>query len=413
MLKEIAVVIGANYGDEGKGLWTSKVFAKEKRVCVVLSNGSCQRGHTVVTETKKGPFRHVYQHFGSQTHLGHPTYIPPETFYPNPIHFRQEYETLVSEGFNPVEYVDEEAPIVTVFDELINQCWEASLGEGSYGSCGYGVYEAVIRNRWKKFSLRYKDLTSDNLKKKLENIYFNYFPKRLKEVCPNGIPEQYQKIVESDLVTPFLEDCRFFRMKTFQILKNNRKEFLQTFTHLVFENGQGLLLDPRHESKGEHVTPVGTTIDGPLKFLIKNKLLNGARLTVYYCSRWYMTRHGNGPLPFECKPEDISPKIVEKTNVYNQWQGNFRYALLDFSALGDRLYYEYGLILILAGCNYPFKIKLILGHVDELPENDVKYIYKGTNVTTTSKAFKNNIGKIVDDASIGVAEVIFNGSEVS
>ena len=62
------IVIGANYGDEGKGLVT-RHFALEakkegKAPVVVLHNGTAQRGHTV---DYSPTFRRVFHHFGSGT----------------------------------------------------------------------------------------------------------------------------------------------------------------------------------------------------------------------------------------------------------------------------------------------------------------------------------------------------------
>ena len=64
MRKDIRVVIGANFGDEGKGLMTDYFcshFPKNEKVLNVRFNGTCQAGHTVV----KGKKRHVFSHFGS------------------------------------------------------------------------------------------------------------------------------------------------------------------------------------------------------------------------------------------------------------------------------------------------------------------------------------------------------------
>lgn len=58
-MKTINIVIGANYGDEGKGLVTNAITPATG--CLVLANGGAQRGHTVETKT----FRPVFHHFGS------------------------------------------------------------------------------------------------------------------------------------------------------------------------------------------------------------------------------------------------------------------------------------------------------------------------------------------------------------
>ena len=67
-MKEVKVVIGANYGDEGKGLMTNyfayKAIEQNKKCLNVLFNGGAQRGHTV----ENGNFRHVFHAFGAASY---------------------------------------------------------------------------------------------------------------------------------------------------------------------------------------------------------------------------------------------------------------------------------------------------------------------------------------------------------
>lgn len=66
--REIKVVIGASYGDEGKGLMTDffckDALDKGKECLTVLHNGGSQRGHTVST---RDGIRHVFHHLSSGT----------------------------------------------------------------------------------------------------------------------------------------------------------------------------------------------------------------------------------------------------------------------------------------------------------------------------------------------------------
>lgn len=47
-MKDMKIVCGANWGDEGKGLMTD-YFSQKPNSIVVCSNGGAQRGHTVTT----------------------------------------------------------------------------------------------------------------------------------------------------------------------------------------------------------------------------------------------------------------------------------------------------------------------------------------------------------------------------
>ena len=84
---DIKIVIGAQYGDEGKGR-TVDYFTRECKngdMAVVLTNGGAQRGHTVV----KGDKRHIFHHFGSGTMNCADTIIS-EIFQVNPMVFSTE-----------------------------------------------------------------------------------------------------------------------------------------------------------------------------------------------------------------------------------------------------------------------------------------------------------------------------------
>ena len=91
-------VIGANYGDEGKGLVTDALADEAMNTygnCLVIcNNGGAQRSHTVVLEDGT---RHAFSHFGSGTFRRADTYLS-EYFILNPIIFRKEFEELVKLG---------------------------------------------------------------------------------------------------------------------------------------------------------------------------------------------------------------------------------------------------------------------------------------------------------------------------
>ena len=75
------VVIGSNFGDEGKGL-TVDYLCHQGAGVVVRFNGGAQAGHTVCLDR----LRHVFSHFGSGTLRGVPTYLS-QFFIVNPIMF--------------------------------------------------------------------------------------------------------------------------------------------------------------------------------------------------------------------------------------------------------------------------------------------------------------------------------------
>ena len=80
-MRNIKIVIGANFGDEGKGLMTDyfchQAEQRNENCIVVLHNGGAQRGHTVTTPTG---IKHIFHHFGSGTFCGQ-IHIVPRTLF--------------------------------------------------------------------------------------------------------------------------------------------------------------------------------------------------------------------------------------------------------------------------------------------------------------------------------------------
>jgi len=86
-MKNIKIVIGSNFGDEGKGLITDYFANQYPNGIVVRFNGGVQASHTVITPNS---IRHMFSHFGSGTLSGLPTHLS-EFFIANPIIFKKEY----------------------------------------------------------------------------------------------------------------------------------------------------------------------------------------------------------------------------------------------------------------------------------------------------------------------------------
>src|SRR5580692_10593922 len=109
-------VIGANFGDEGKGAVTDYLCAQGAGM-VVRYNGGAQAGHTVVTPEGK---RHVFHHFGSGTLASVPTFLS-QFFVCNPLAAMYEVNELLTLGVNPLLYAHPNCLVTTFADMIINQ----------------------------------------------------------------------------------------------------------------------------------------------------------------------------------------------------------------------------------------------------------------------------------------------------
>ena len=89
-MTNIIAVIGAGYGDEGKGLFTDYFANQHNDSIICRSNGGAQAGHTVVTPNG---IRHVFSHLGAGSFSDKPTFLS-EHFICNPLLFKKEYITI-------------------------------------------------------------------------------------------------------------------------------------------------------------------------------------------------------------------------------------------------------------------------------------------------------------------------------
>ena len=369
-MKQIKIIIGANFGDEGKGLMTDyfaqKAKEADKKCIVVCSNGGSQRGHTVLTP--KGD-RHVFHHFGSGVFTGAHTYLP-NTYILNPIIFRQEYEELKKMGYEPVVYADRTCMVTTPYDMILNQILEETRKKKKHGSCGMGIYETI--HRYDLSAMPFvKPFLEGETKEFLREIKTSYVQSRMKEATVE-IPEHWKDILDDEgIIDAFMEDCKF--MKSHLIFQET--EFLKGYDSILFENGQGLLLDQNNAYYYPHLTPSNTGIKNPADIINEVFQYEECDIEACYVTRTYMTRHGAGRFDSECKKEELNPDMQDLTNVPNPHQDSLRYGHLDLEHLLKRIYYD---VIGFSG-ERNIKTSIAVTHVNEydLPnKHDIKRIYQ-------------------------------------
>lgn len=299
-------VIGANYGDEGKGLITDYICAREGADVVVRFNGGAQAGHTVVTPEGK---RHVFHHYGSGSLLDVPTFLS-RFFIVNPILFEQEKRVFKTQVF-----VDPRAIVTTPMDMIINQEAEKYRSAGRHGSCGVGINETVHRCS----DIRYETIVANMLDEDIiKRIVREYVPMRCREL---GIPPV---VIDDHWIDVYMEHATIFRRFSTPALHPVGKE-------IVFEGAQGLMLDQRNMADFPFLTRSNTGIRNVLQLCYD---WNIDDITATYVTRSYLTRHGAGPLPNE---EPMPSWVKDETNIPHEFQGALRYAPLDLRALEKRI----------------------------------------------------------------------------
>ena len=350
MLSKIYAVIGASFGDEGKGAITdyiahSDLWSGFLKGVVILHNGGPQRAHTV--QLSDG-FRHVFRHFGSGTLAGADTYFA-DTFVVNPILFHQEYEILQKTHIKmPFFYMDKNCLFTTFFDMLVNQAREIQRGAvNKHGSCGLGVFETMCRAQTgtikikeqiiKPYGMTVGEFASLSTLSKynfLESLRELYTYKRINQTKLAKMPDHLEKALYSDIaIENFINDFNYMMERVILVDGPAR---IWDYDVAIFESGQGLLLDQNNEEYFPYLTPSQTGLDNPIRILERIGQTN-IPIHAVFVTRTYVTRHGIGRLDRECNKREFGENIIDLTNVPNPFQDSLRYAHLDWKELHSRM----------------------------------------------------------------------------
>lgn len=311
------VILGLGYGDEGKGLTTDHLCRKSEKALVIRYSGGHQAGHTVVNEQGQ---RHVFSSFGAGTMQLIPTYWSSFCTL-SPVHYLNEWMALDQLGYVPRLFVDALVPITTPYDVFFNRHTER---KNQHGSCGLGFGATIARqatpNKLYAQDLRYPAVLAQKLKA-IEEYYKglgqNYFTKAV-----------FREAIEAfHMATTAIVD-------TFEIVheKTFFQEISNRYSDLIFEGSQGILLDMDF-GFFPNVTRCSTTSKNAISLLEKHRL---PMPEIYYITRAYQTRHGNGFLSNERFPLHYTPNVQE-TNQFNPWQGHQRCSILDLDLINYAL----------------------------------------------------------------------------
>ena len=325
MIKRIDCVIGANYGDEGKG-WATYNIVEDKiireddglypiqTIVNVLHNGGSQRGHTVIVPPDAFPgdkyqtFHHVFHCFGSSVmnqimrynFAGEEGYereyndsiFVTVTYYDkdflfNPVAIMNEYFILKKECENAgLEmpkihlYAHPDCRVIFPQDILINRAIERkrAKNESNHGSCGLGIWECIARNNNPSCRFVVNDLFSNytGFKKRfmsnkaLDYPDLDYWESLLTQygLTPEDVykDENGVRYPLWDDFTRAWEDLRYgdeidFTVNDFLLHANESKDNIY---NIIFECGQGLALDQSlyDEKTNPHTTPSYTGLSG-------------------------------------------------------------------------------------------------------------------------------------------------------
>lgn len=229
------VVVGTQWGDEGKGKIVDLLTAKAD--LVVRYQGGNNAGHTLVVEGKQFilhliPSGILYE--DKKCLIGNGVVVDPQVLL-------EEVESLQNAGLqvNPETLsLSDKAHIIMPYHKAVDLAREASKGKAKLGTTGRGIgpcYEDKVA----RCGVRAVDLTeTDTLEGKIrsnlkeKNFYLKQFL-GAEPLDPEPILDAYQQMAEK--LAPFITDVS---LQMHQALRENKQ--------ILFEGAQGTHLDVDH-----------------------------------------------------------------------------------------------------------------------------------------------------------------------
>ncbi len=277
------VVVGAQWGDEGKGKIVD-VLAERADVVARFQGGS-NAGHTVVVGGEEFILHQVPSgilHPGKQCLLGNGVVLDPEALF-------EELDELGTRGVDTVSrlWISDRAHLLLPYHKMLDRAAEGSRGEAAIGTTGRGIGPAY-EDKIARVGIRLADVLD---------------PDRLRERIDANVE------IKQDSLERLGSDERIEGQQVFDQLIRFRDRLVERTTdvsrriaeHLaagrcvLLEGAQGSQLDIDHGTY-PYVTSSSTTAGGAATGIgLGPKCID----QIVGVVKAYTTRVGNGPLPTE------------------------------------------------------------------------------------------------------------------
>ena len=302
------IVLGAQWGDEGKGKLTD--YLAEEANVVVRFQGGNNAGHTVEVGEKQYKLHLIPSgilHDDKLNVIGNGVAVDPNALF-------SEIDYLQREGVNVTPeklIVSDRAQLIMPYHRTLDILKEKARGKNDIGTTGKGIGPCYT-DKYERCGIRVCDLLHTEVFE--EKLRFNiesknaYITKVLggEELNFDEIFNSYVKLGER--LRPFVQDTS---VRVYDEIKKDQT--------VLFEGAQGMLLDIDHGTY-PYVTSSNTTAGG-----VSNGIGVGPNMitNVVGIAKAYTTRVGKGPFPTEL--EDATGEwIREKGHEYGTTTGRSR-----------------------------------------------------------------------------------------
>lgn len=302
------VLVGAQWGDEGKGKIVD--FFSERTDVIVRFQGGNNAGHTIIVKDKKIILHLIPSGILWEKKvciIGNGVVIDPEVFI-------NEYEKLKKERLIPEDtslFISASAHLIMPYHKVIDIAREKRAGGSKIGTTGRGIGPAY-EDKVARFGIRVGDLLDSNRFKKRLSVVLEEKNIYLKAVFGEAelnfdkIYEDYMGYAEK--MSPMICDTTLLLN---QYVKERKK--------ILYEGAQGTLLDIDHGTY-PYVTSSNTAAaNASLGSGVGLNTLN----RVIGVTKAYTTRVGNGPFPTE-DGGDLGEYLRTKGNEFGATTGRPR-----------------------------------------------------------------------------------------
>jgi adenylosuccinate synthase len=305
--KENLVVIGAQWGDEGKAKMVDVLT--EQVDIVARYQGGSNAGHTVVADGRKFVFHQIPSgilHNGKKCVIGNGVVL-------DPVGLLEEMKSLIQAGVQVRKrlIISDRAHLLMPYHRLLDGASETRKGSGKIGTTNRGIGPAYM-DKMARVGLKVVDLLEPGyFRSKVREVVKekNFWLKKYygqAEVDADKTADSYLKIAPQ--IKPLVADTTAYL-----------ESRLKAGENILAEGAQGTLLDVDFGTY-PYVTSSSASVGGVCTGLgIGPQWLD----QIYGVAKAYTTRVGEGPFPSEMKA-DFGEKIRKRGGEYGATTGRPR-----------------------------------------------------------------------------------------
>ena len=300
---KVTTIIGAQWGDEGKGKVTD-YLAEESRV-VARSQGGNNAGHTIVVDGKKHKLHLLPSGILRKdvvSIIGNGVVVNPEVLI-------KELDNLDSERGQLL--ISDRAHVIMPYHKLLDGGEESSKGKSMIGTTGNGI-GPCYSDKASRIGIRMGDLLDDEI-----------LMERLEKALPRNQALLDHYGIKSDLsIDSLLNLCRKWRNELSQFITDTSlliNKHIDNKDNVLLEGAQGVHIDIEYGTYPFVTSSSPTTAGAALgSGIAPSKITDVVGVT-----KAYLTRVGSGPFPTELDDE-VGEMIRDKGQEFGTTTGRPR-----------------------------------------------------------------------------------------